>query len=453
MRPIIAALVGAALVAGSVGCNKQTLASSPWTRWGITNPAADGGAEADLVEAHRLLYETKFDMAKSAYQDLVKRFPQSAEAHLGLSIASRYMGQRDTAVAEARAAFKLDSEAVGVLLNYGNLLLPMRTGPLPDMSDSARYAESERCLLKAAASAHPFSAHAHIELWASYMGQGQLSDARHQAFDLGQKHYYHQPLLDFAYNLLVGLDTNAILITNGDNDTYPLWALQNAPDPFRPDVTVANLSLLNIPTVVRMMRDSLGLPVSIPDDMIDSLGTVEGSGGQHVLPPAYQVIDNFSTNAVQKGRPVYLAVTVRGEVTGRFPERLVLEGLVNRVTESKAAVPVDIDRITENLRKNYRLGWPKTLPPWPQNMSPLTRKVAPLAANYANIYAQLAPRYDSLGRKAEAAAAWPQAVAWMLRADREDAAYALVEDWLRRSPDDAAAKKLKAKLEKTGKAD
>jgi hypothetical protein len=266
MKTILAALVGAALVAGNVGCSKRAQTGSPWTRWGMTKPTTGPDAEARLAEAHRLFYAQRFDAARTAYRELVERFPQSAEAHLGLSMACRYLGQRDTALAEARAAFKLDSGAVGVLLNYANLVLPMRTGPLADMSDSARYAESERCLLKAAASDHPFNAHAHIELWASYMGQGRLSDARRQASELGEKQYYRQPLLDLAHNLLVGLDSNAILFTSGDNDTYPLWALQSARDPFRPDVTVANLRMLNIPAVAEMMKDSLRLPVSFTDE-------------------------------------------------------------------------------------------------------------------------------------------------------------------------------------------
>ena len=456
MRTIIAALVGMAMAANGVGCTKGKPASPAWTRWGITKPTTEGDAEAKLAEAYRLLYELKLDSAEAAYQDLHNRFPQSAEALLGLSMAYRYTGKRDVARFGAREAYKLDPDAAGVLLDYADLILPFRTGSLEDMSDSARSAESERCNLKAAKSAHPLNAHAHVSLWATYMVQGRLSDARHQAFELSRKHYYPQPLLDFARNLLVGLEPDAILFTNGDNDTYPLWALQQAADPFRPDVTVANLTLLNMPVVVKMMKDSLGLPVSFTDEEIPMLipkrveERVESTDSMESV--SQQIVEGVIANAAEAGRPVYFAVTASKKMTSLFADRLVLEGLVNRVVEGKPAAPVDLDRIQENLTKNYRLDWPKTLPPWPQNMSPVTRRVAPLVVNYANIYVRLASSYDSLGRKKEAAAAWPEAVTWMMREERKDAAAAVVEEWLKRSPDDATAKKLKAELEKPGKA-
>jgi len=446
MRTMIAALVGAALIAGGVGCGKGVMAGPAWKRWGITQPTKEPGAEAKLAEAHRLLYELKVDSARAAYQDLVGRFPNSAEAHLGLSMAYRYSGIRDTALTEARTAFGLDSVATGVLLNYADLMLPIRTGPIPDMTDSVRYAESERCNLKAAASAHPFNAHAHVSLWATYMVQGRLSDARHQASELSRKGYYQQPLLDFARNLLVGLEPNAILFTTGDNDTYPLWALQQASDPFRPDVTVANLSLLNLPAVVKLMKDSLALPVSFTDEEIEALAPAVIEGVMAL--PAQQVVDNIIANAPAAGRPVYFAVTVRNEVSNRYADRLVLEGLVNRVAGDKPAVLLDVDRINENLTKNYRLDWPEPLPPWPQNMSPLTRMVAPLALNYATIYDRLTLNADQQGRIAEAGAYCPDAVKWMLRGGRKQAAIDFVDAWLLREPDNAKAKELMAELQK-----
>jgi len=450
VRTILAALVGAALVAAGAGCARGKPAGPAWTRWGITKPTASPGAEPQLADARRLLYELNFDSARAEYQDLVKRFPGSAEAHLGLSMAYRYSGMRDTALTEARTALELDPDAAGVLLNYADLILPIRTVDVPGMSAEERFAESERCNLKAAASSHPFSAHAHTELWASYMAQGRLSDARHQAFELSDKHYYQRPLLDFAYNLLVGLEPNAILFTNGDNDTYPPSALQQACEPFRPDVTVANLSLLNIPAVVKMMRDSLAVPISLSDEEIAALAPKTGPDGKSVLLPSQQVVENIIANAAKARRPVYFAVTVYKDMTAPYSDQLVLEGLVNRVTEGKPAAPVDFDRIAENLTKEYRLAWPETLPPWPQNMSPLTRMYAPMAQVYAPLYVQLASHFDSLGSKSEAADAGSQAVAWMTRSGNADAAREYVDAWLARTPDDARARELKARLEKTG---
>ena len=50
-------------------------------------------------------------------------------------------------------------------------------------------------------------------------------------------------VLSWCYNALMSLETNAVLVTQNDHDTYPVWLLQYALD-VRPDVAVLSLPLL-----------------------------------------------------------------------------------------------------------------------------------------------------------------------------------------------------------------
>ena len=58
---------------------------------------------------------------------------------------------------------------------------------------------------------------------------------------------------DFARDLLESVEPYGILITAGDNDTFPLWYAQEV-EGIRPDVTLANLSLMNTRWHLRQLR-------------------------------------------------------------------------------------------------------------------------------------------------------------------------------------------------------
>ncbi|MEN8928385.1 MAG: hypothetical protein ABF240_05930, partial [Flavobacteriales bacterium] len=50
-------------------------------------------------------------------------------------------------------------------------------------------------------------------------------------------------ILNFGYNILASCEDKSVVITNGDNDTYPLFLVQEALD-FKKDVSVLNIYLL-----------------------------------------------------------------------------------------------------------------------------------------------------------------------------------------------------------------
>lgn len=74
---------------------------------------------------------------------------------------------------------------------------------------------------------------------------------------------------DYAKNILSSCDRNAVLFAYGDNDTFPLWYLQDV-EGYRTDVRVINFGLVgfdwNIEQARRKYFDSEPLPLGMPQE-------------------------------------------------------------------------------------------------------------------------------------------------------------------------------------------
>lgn len=93
-----------------------------------------------------------------------------------------------------------------------------------------------------------------------YYEQSNQSSAKKQMLN-NLKSVVSEPLKEYAYNTLMSVEQNAILITYGKNDTYPIWILQEL-EGKRKDVKVLNYDLLMDDDYRRNKAKELGLKLS-----------------------------------------------------------------------------------------------------------------------------------------------------------------------------------------------
>lgn len=148
-------------------------------------------------------------------------------------------------------------------------------------------------------------------------------------------------VLNWNYNVLASLEKDAILFTNGDNDTYPVWMLQYVKN-FRKDVLVLNINLM----MVDEYRNALFKQNSIKPFTVDfSKYKEEKNPLPGVMSELIKHVVNNSLN-----RPVYFALTLNSELYRDIREKVYMIGLAFKYSDN------DFDNMAV-LIKNYEHNW------------------------------------------------------------------------------------------------
>jgi hypothetical protein len=258
-------------------------------------------------------------------------------------------------------------------------------------------------LLERAAALDPEYMDPWYGLTITYLAHGNRENADAALRRLLNGRAVEDEIMDFSYNMFASMDSNAILITNGDNDTYPGWILTRIIR-YRPDVKIVNRSLLNTDWYFSLiMRE--GVPSFISQAVYDSLGkqvSAEMSRARSAQVPYQQVpllgdrlVVRVIEAAQRVGYPVYFACTLDPvDLLQKYVREGRRLGLVTLVTPTSKQYTDQARKLLTTWVTEFRTGG---LDSWRLRSAKDTRAGKMLVRNYAAALKSLKDQIQTAG--------------------------------------------------------
>ncbi len=258
-------------------------------------------------------------------------------------------------------------------------------------------------LLERAAALDPSYMDPWYGLVVSYLSQGDREKADAALRQLLNSGAIQDAVMDFSYNMIACTDSGAILVTNGDNDTYPGWVLTRIIR-FRPDVNIVNRSLLNTEWYPSLIVKE-GVPPFITGSEMDTLEAEFSADlrkaragqmpAQNVVLIGDRLVERIVHAARREGRLVYFTCTLESnDVVRRFRADGLKFGLVTLVTPATQAYPARLGKLLKTWETDFRTGG---LDSWQLHAARETRADRMLVRNYAGGLHALKDRIEEAG--------------------------------------------------------
>ena len=180
---------------------------------------------------------------------------------------------------------------------------------------------------------------------------------------------------DFGANYLNSMqrEGHPIILTNGDNDTFPLW-YNHEVEGVRTDTRVVNMEYLQTDWYIDQMKrqayDSPPLPISLShedykegrmeyvpidtDSIAIGPATISLKGKKGLYKNELMVLDMLLQANWE--RSVYMSISMGSDILPFLRDHLVLEGLAYRISPTATTQRIDVERLYDNIMHRFRYG-------------------------------------------------------------------------------------------------